>query len=79
MVLRHATLEGMYLLAGLAVGLCLVIVQVLKMGAIVPPRGFIFLWVFYGLIALRSLQILTARPGMGVFQITFFFVVNLVT
>jgi hypothetical protein len=50
-MLRARPGPALYLLAALGVGIALVVVQVLKMGALVPPRGFIFLWVIYALMA----------------------------
>lgn len=44
------------LLAALALGIGLVVVQILKMGALVPPRGFIFLWVIYALMACGAVE-----------------------
>ncbi len=63
-LLRHDRWAALYLLAGLAVGLGLACVQILKMGALVPPRGFIFAWVFYALIVGRAVQALSAAPGL---------------
>lgn len=62
-LLRYVRGEALYLLAGLAVGLALVTVQILKMGAVVPPRGFIFVWVVYAAVAGRAVQILAAQSG----------------
>jgi len=61
---RHRPLEALYLVAGLITGLTLVAAQVTKLGAIVPPRGFIFVWVIYAIIAVRAAQVLSASPGM---------------
>lgn len=58
-ILRRAPLEALYLYAGLITGLALVTVQVLKMGVTVPPRAFVFAWVFYGVAIVRAAQILT--------------------
>ncbi|MEP4195348.1 MAG: hypothetical protein ABJL99_06895 [Aliishimia sp.] len=64
-VLRRAPLEALYLHAGLWVGMGLAVVQILKMGAIVPPRGFIFAWVFYAIVISRAAQILSQNVGMS--------------
>ncbi|MBV2360003.1 hypothetical protein KUH32_09465 [Thalassococcus sp. CAU 1522] len=64
-LLRRAPLEALYLHAGLATGLALVVAQVLKLGVEVPPRAFIFAWVFYGLIAVRAAQMLGDGPGLA--------------
>jgi hypothetical protein len=58
-LLRRAPLEALYLYAGLVTGLALVAAQVLKMGVTVPPRAFIFAWVFYGIAVVRAAQILS--------------------
>lgn len=58
-ILRRAPLEALYLYAGLLTGLALVTVQVVKMGVTVPPRAFVFAWVFYGIAVVRAAQILT--------------------
>lgn len=62
---RRAPMEALYLHAGLATGLALVIVQVLKVGVVTPPRAFIFAWVFYALLITRAAQILTAERGFS--------------
>lgn len=65
-LLWRSPLEALYIHAGLITGLVLVTAQVLKMGVTVPPRAFIFAWVFYGIAVLRAAQILSedgARPG----------------
>ena len=62
-LIRHAPREALALHAGLWTGMALVTAQVLKMGAIVPPRGFVFAWVFYALIVTRAAQILTEKGG----------------
>lgn len=59
-LLRRAPTEAAYLHAGLWIGIALVVVQVLKMGAMVPPRGFIFAWVFYAILIVRAAQLLCA-------------------
>lgn len=63
-LLRRAPLEAFYLAAGLVTGVCLVAAQVMKLGAIVPPRAFIFAWVFYAVIVVRSAEELSRTPAM---------------
>ena len=64
-LLRHAPLEALYLHAGLVTGLALIVVQILKIGLIVPPRAFLFVWVFYAILVTRAAQILTAQNGFA--------------
>ena len=64
-LIRRAPLEALYLHAGLWTGLALVVVQMLKLGVTVPPRAFIFAWVFYSLIAVRAAEILSRQPGLA--------------
>lgn len=64
-LLRRVPLEALYLAAGLVTGLCLVAVQVMKLGAIVPPRAFIFAWVLYAVIVVRAAQELSRTPAMS--------------
>ncbi len=61
---RRAPWEALYLWAGMLMGLGLIVVQILKMGGELPPRGLIFVWVFYALIAVRAAQLLTG-PGLA--------------
>ena len=56
---KYARLEGLYLIAGLSVGIALVVVQVLKLGVIVPPRAFIFAWVFAAMAMVRAVELLS--------------------
>lgn len=63
-LLRRAPLEALYLAAGLVTGLCLVAVQVMKLGAIVPPRAFIFAWVLYAVIVVRAAKELSHTPSL---------------
>jgi hypothetical protein len=53
---RHAPLEALYLHAGLWTGMGLMVVQCLKLGLVVPPRAFIFAWLFFALILMRAAQ-----------------------
>mgnify|MGYP003662766973 CR=1 FL=1 len=64
-VARRNALEALYLHAGLFTGLALVAVQVMKVGAIAPPRAFIFVWIFYAVLAVRAACILTAQSGLA--------------
>ena len=61
---RKAPMEALYLLAGLSVGIALVVVQVLKLGVLVPPRAFIFAWVFAALTIVRAVQLLSVTDGL---------------
>lgn len=63
-LLRTAPHEALYLHAGLWMGMALVVVQILKLGVIVPPRTFIFAWVFYAVIAVRGAQCLSVQIGL---------------
>jgi len=60
---RRAPLEAVYLHAGLWMGMALMVVQIVKTGAIAPPRAFIFAWVFYALIVVRAAHMLSTQPG----------------
>ena len=62
---RHAPREALYLHAGLWTGMALVAVQIVKLGVIVPPRGFIFAWVIYAVLIARAVQILSREPGFS--------------
>ena len=65
-LLRYEPMEALYLYAGLFIGLALVVCQVLKLGVSIPPRTFIFAWVFYGIAAVRAAEILsTKHPFAG--------------
>lgn len=61
---KRAPLEALYLVAGLSVGIALVVVQVLKLGVIVPPRAFIFVWIFAALAIVRAVQLLSLTEGL---------------
>ena len=61
---KRAPLEALYLAAGMAIGLALTVVQALKLGVIVPPRAFIFFWVFFALTVVRAVQILSEDEGL---------------
>lgn len=64
-LVMRAPKEAAYLHAGFWIGIALIIVQILKTGAIAPPRSFIFAWVFYGLMIVRATQFLMAQKGIG--------------
>ncbi|SFS85700.1 hypothetical protein SAMN04488040_2124 [Sulfitobacter marinus] len=57
-LLKRRPMEALYILAGLTVGIALVIVQVLKIGVIVPPRAFVFMWVFAVMAIVRAVETL---------------------
>ena len=61
---KRKPLEALYISAGLAVGIALVVVQILKIGVIVPPRAFIFMWVFSVLAIIRAVQLVSAQKGL---------------
>lgn len=60
-LVRLAPREALYLHAGLWTGMALMLVQVLKLGVIAPPRAFLFAWVFYAIIALRAAVLLAEK------------------
>lgn len=62
---RRVPLEALYIAAVMFTGLSLVAVQVMKMGALVPPRAFIFAWVIYVLVVVRAAQELSRSPAMS--------------
>ncbi len=64
-LLRRAPLEALYLHAGLVTGLALVTAQVLKLGVTVPPRAFMFAWVFYAIAVVRAAQILSQGTALS--------------
>lgn len=64
-LVRRAPLEALYLTAGLVTGLSLVAVQVMKLGAAVPPRAFIFAWALYAVIVVRAAQELSQQQGLA--------------
>jgi MFS family permease len=61
----RAPKEALYLHAGLWAGLALIVLQVLKLGVVVPPRAFIFAWVFYAVIVVRAAALLSTTPGLA--------------
>lgn len=62
-LIRHAPLEAVYLHAGLWTGMALMVLQSLKLGVIVPPRAFIFVWVFFALLLVRATCVLIGQKG----------------
>ncbi len=60
---KRAPMEGLYLLAGLSIGIALVVVQVMKIGVIVPPRAFVFAWVFAVMVIVRAVELLSVKEG----------------
>ena len=62
---RRAPMEALYLFAGLTIGIALVVVQVLKLGVIAPPRAFIFAWIFAALAIVRAVQCLSETEGFA--------------
>ncbi len=63
-LIKRAWIEALYLMAGLAVGLALMVLQVLKIGVIVPPRAFIFAWIFSALAIVRAVQLLSEKENL---------------
>jgi len=57
-LLRRAPFEALYLLTGLATGMALITLQALLMGVHVPPRAFIFAWVFFAIALMRAAMLL---------------------
>lgn len=64
-LLRRAPREAIYLHAGLWTGMALVVVQVLKLGVIVPPRAFLFAWVIYAVLITRAAQELSEDASLA--------------
>ena len=63
-MIRMAPREVLYLHAGLWMGIALVVLQVLKLGVVVPPRTFIFAWMFYAVIVVRAAALLSSPPDL---------------
>jgi len=63
-LIKRRPMEALYILGGLSVGIALVTVQVLKIGVIVPPRAFVFMWVFAVLAIVRAVGLLSPQSGM---------------
>jgi hypothetical protein len=64
-LLRHARMEALYLHAALWLGMALMVVQILKLGILSPPRAFAFAWVFYALIVVRAVMVLSRHWALG--------------
>lgn len=64
-MIYYSPREALYLQAGLWAGLALIVLQVLKLGVGVPPRAFIFAWVFYAVIVVRAAALLSLAPGLA--------------
>ncbi|WP_138934705.1 hypothetical protein [Roseovarius arcticus] len=64
-MIKRAPREALYLHAGLWAGMALIVLQVLKLGVLVPPRTFIFAWVLYAVIVVRATALLSQTPGLG--------------
>lgn len=64
-MIRRAPQEALYLHAGLWAGMALIVLQVLKLGVLIPPRTFIFAWVFYAVIVVRAATLLSETSGLG--------------
>jgi hypothetical protein len=62
---RHEPMEALYLYAGLITGLSLIVLQVLKLGVSIPPRTFLFAWVFYGIAVVRAAEILVTKHAFA--------------
>jgi hypothetical protein len=62
---RYEPLEAAYIYAGLFTGLSLITLQVLKLGVTIPPRTFIFAWVFYGIAVVRAVEILSTKHAFS--------------
>jgi len=65
MLRKRAPMEALYLFAGLSIGIALVVVQVLKLGVIAPPRAFIFVWIFAALAIVRAVQCLSVSESLA--------------
>ena len=63
-LIRHSPGEALYLHAGLWIGMALIVLQVLKLGVLAPPRTFIFAWIFYAVIVVRAAVALSKSPGL---------------
>ena len=62
-LIRHAPWRLVYLGAGLATGVALVVLQSVKLGVIVPPRACLFIWVFHALVMLAAVQVSSQRAS----------------
>lgn len=64
-LIKHAPKEALYLHAGLWAGMALMILQVLKLGVIAPPRAFNFAWIYYAIIVVRATALLSQSPNLA--------------
>lgn len=64
-LIRLAPREALYLHAGLWMGMALMVLQVLKLGVVAPPRAFLFAWIFYAVIVVRATALLGRSPGLA--------------
>lgn len=62
---RRAPMEALYLYAGLLTGSALVALQSMKLGVQVPVRAMTFFWVFYAIIFVRGVQLLTPQTTLA--------------
>ena len=61
---RNSASEALYLGGGLLLGLVFITLQCLKTGAVAPNRAFVFAWVIYAILVVRSAQILCSQEGL---------------
>lgn len=64
-LIRRAPREALYLLTGFATGMALITLQALKLGVHVPPRAFIFAWVFFAIALTRAALHLSRDTGLS--------------
>ncbi len=55
-LVRRAPMHALYLAAGFVTGMALIVLQVLKLGVVIPPRTFAFAWIFYALLLIAALR-----------------------
>ncbi len=76
---RYAPMKAVYLHTGLAIGLALLAAQVVKLGVKIPPRAFLFVWVFYVAILGSALTYAMRWDGWGprvAFKLVLFLVLS---
>ena len=61
---KRDPIKALYMLAGLAIGIALMVVQVLKLGILVPPRAFMFAWIFACLAIVQAVQVLSVEENL---------------
>ena len=64
-IIKHAPKEALYLHAGLWAGVALMVLQSLKLGVVVPPRAFSFIWIYYAVIVVRATAMLSKNPNLA--------------